>query len=220
MSSKPRTPLLNDFYQQYLIDQDAAGFAARIAQHYTAGTLERMVAHSQRMTRRAAVLALGFLGDFRSNEALGRALTDGDRAVRTLAENGIRALWCRDGSHSQQLLLGLVIRHNGAARYEEAIRRATELVEQAPWLAEAWNQRAIAHFQTGHWAASIRDCRHALAHNPFHFAAAAGMGQCHLKLTNHAAALESFHLALRINPGLEQVRTHVAYLQRTLKNSE
>jgi predicted O-methyltransferase YrrM len=42
------------------------------------------------MARRAAILALGALGDYTSNTAMGRALQDADRGVRILADNAIR----------------------------------------------------------------------------------------------------------------------------------
>ena len=65
--------------------------------------------------------------------------------------------------------------------------------------------------------ASIRDCRQSLEINPYHFPAATGMGKCYLQLGDRVAALEAFRRALRLNPGLEDVRAHVVYLQRALK---
>ena len=215
-----RTPLLNHFYQQYLMDQDPAALVKKLEAHYLPATLERLSAHGRRSTRRAAVLALGLVGDFRSNDAVGRAMLDQDRGVRTLAENAIRELWCRAGNQAHRRHLSLVIRLNAKHRYDDAIRRATQLIELAPELAEGWNQRAIAYFNLGRFADSIRDCRQVLELNPHHFGAATGMGQCHLQLHDRRAALESFRLALKLNPGLEGVRAHVVYLQRTLKGQE
>jgi len=215
-----RFSLLNDFYQQYLADQDAAALLKKIDAHYLPGTLERLASHGQRSTRRAAVLALGLVGDFRSNPVMGRALLDLDRGVRTLAENAIRALWCRAGSQTHRRHLSLIIRLNSKDRYEDAIRRATQLIDLAGELAEVWNQRAIAYFNIGRFADSIRDCQQTLELNPFHFGAATGMGQCYLQLGDRTSALASFRLALKLNPNLEGVRAHVVYLQRSLKGQE
>ena len=220
MGSHVRNPVLNGLYQGYLVSHDAAAFSKKVAQRYAIGTLERLCAHDQRMTRRAAVLAIGMVGKFESNDVMGRALIDEDRGVRTLADNGIRSLWCRAGSERQQRHLAYVIRMNAARRYEEAIRRATRLIEQAPDLAEGWNQRAIAFFSSGRFVESIRDCEQTLELNPYHFGAATGMAQCHLHLNDRAAALEVFRRALQLNPGLEGVRAHILYLQRALKNQE
>ena len=81
MHKVPRIPLINDFYHQYLIDRKSAVFVRRVAKHYAIGTLERLAGHDQRLTRRAAVLAIGLIGDFGSNATLGRALVDVDRGV-------------------------------------------------------------------------------------------------------------------------------------------
>ncbi len=164
----------------------------------------------------AAALALGLIGGYDSNGALGRALTDSDRGVRTLAEDGIRSVWCRAGSTAQQQRLNAIIRLNAKKQFTTAVARATDLLREAPWYAEAYNQRAVAHFGLRHFVESIGDCREALELNPYHFGAAAGMGQCYLQLGNAASALECFRRALRLNPGLEGVRASVQHLERTL----
>jgi len=212
-----RSPRLSDLYQQYLDDHDSAGFVRRTSQSYTQGTLERLSEHESREIRRAAVLALGFLGDYGANPVMGRALHDEDRTVRTLAEDGIRNVWHRVGTEEHRRQLGVVIRLNAAKHFEEAERRATELTAKAPWFAEAWNQRGVAHFALLRFAEAIRDYHQALELNPYHFRAAAGMGQAYLELDNHVSALESFRRALRLNPNLEDVRAQVARLTRMIE---
>jgi tetratricopeptide (TPR) repeat protein len=213
-------PLLHRIYKAYLVDQNTTAFSDNVAKRYTIGTLERLAVSSDRMSRRAAVLSLGLFSDYRSNAVLGRALHDPDRGVRMLAENGIRSVWCRSGDSAQRKSLHAVIQLNSERRCESAVRRATKLIAQAPWLAEAWNQRALAHFNLRKFAESIRDCQQALEINPYHFGAATGMAQSYLKLGNRAAALECFRRALALNPNLEGVRAQVHYLQRTLKSQE
>ena len=179
-SDSPRLPLLAVFYQKYLNNQDAAAFISKAARKYNQGSLERLAVHNSPLVRRSAVLALGFLGDYEANPVLGRALLDKDRTVRILAENGIRSVWTRVGDDAQRQHLSATIRLNTAQLYDEAIQRASELIRQAPWFAEAWNQRAVAQFACGHFAESIRDCHQALEINPYHFVAVAGMGHAYL----------------------------------------
>jgi len=215
----PRTPYLESLYQWYLDDTDAATFISRVSAAYGVGTLERLAVCGGRSARRAAVLALGSLADYESNAVLGRALNDEDRGVRVLAENGLRSLWCRAGNDSQRRRLRRVVRANSARRYHEAMVRATELIAEAPWFAEAWNQRAIAYFGSGRYAESTEDCKQALEVNPYHFGAAAGMGQCYLQLGRPRLALESFRRALKLNPDLEGVRANVVALERSMGNA-
>ena len=87
-----RPPFLLILYQQYLDHQDSAAFARKVSNVYTTGTLERLARHAGREVRRAAVLAIGFLGDYGVNHTLGCAMLDEDRTVRTIAENGIRTV--------------------------------------------------------------------------------------------------------------------------------
>jgi tetratricopeptide (TPR) repeat protein len=220
MSKRSRTPLLHELYHQYLVDQNSETFCRGVARRYTIGTLERLSGAGDRMARRAAILALGALGDYSSNTAMGRALQDADRGVRILADNAIRQLWCRCGTPSQRKRLDSAVELNGARRFQEAIDATTRLIAEAPSLAEAWNQRALALFNLGRFAESIRDCTQTLEINPYHFGAATGMAQSYMQTNNRAKALESFRRALKLNPSLEGVRAHVLYLQRTLKSQE
>jgi len=212
-----RVPFLLVLYEQYLDQQDTEDFTNKARQFYTQGTLERLAENEAREVRRAAVLALGMLGDFGANHVMGRALHDDDRTVRMLADNGIRNVWKRSGSASDQEDLEAIIQLNVAKQFEQAGRRASALVKRAPWLAEAWNQRAIAHFAMGSYMQSIRDCHQTLELNPYHFAAASGMGHAYLQLNNHVSALECFRRALRLNPDLEQARAQVHRLTRIIE---
>lgn len=220
MSTRPRTPILARLYQHYLLDQDKTTFLHKVTDRYSIATLERLAATGSRTARRAAVLALGHLAEYASNPIVGRALVDPDRGVRMLADCAIRLLWCRWGNLIQRRHLKTVMRMNGAGKHDEAVRHSSELIAAAPKFAEGWNQRAMAYFGLGRFREAIQDCRQALKLNAYHFGAAAGMGQCYLKLNNHRAALASFQRALSLNPSLEGVRAQVAYLERALKRQQ
>jgi tetratricopeptide (TPR) repeat protein len=212
-----RKPYLTGLYDEYIEGQDSTRFANRVSERYGQGTLERLTEHSTREVRRAAVLALGFLGDYECNHAMGRALHDDDRTVRMLAENGIRSVWGRCGDEANRQQLAVIVRLNSAQLFAEAADRAGQLVQSAAWFAEAWNQRAVARFGLRDFSGSIRDCHQALEINPYHFPAAAGMGHAYLQLGNPVSALESFRRALRLNPGLEGVRAQVVRLSRMIE---
>ena len=215
MSGSPlRLPLLEFVYQQFLDDHDTAAFIRKISARYTCATLERLLDGSSRSCRRAAALALGYLGNYEVNASLGKALRDGDRGVRTLAENAVRAVWCRAGTPQQQKLLEQIIRDNVERRHERAYVRATELVDLAPWFAEAWNQRAISQYGLGRYTESIADCRRALEINPYHFGSAAGMGQCYLNMGETDDALECFRRAVGVDESLDVVRAGVVKGER------
>ncbi|HEX4147517.1 MAG TPA: tetratricopeptide repeat protein [Pirellulales bacterium] len=210
-------PLLVSIYRQYLADKDGDAFSRRVVEKYLPASLERVLATGQRAARRAAALALGLLGDYRSNAALGRALGDQDRTVRLLAETALRAVWCRDGRPAVRKRLAGVIHFNGQRQHREALASADELIARAPELAEAWNQRAIAQFGLQQYQGAIRDCQRAVQLNAYHFGALAGMGQCYLRLDDDLSALENFRRALAVNPELDGVRSSISMIERRMK---
>jgi tetratricopeptide (TPR) repeat protein len=212
-----RTPILARFYRQYLSDEDAARFIKAVSERYTLATLERLARFGSPLVRRSAMLGLGFIASYESNTVLAQGLRDSDRGVRILAEDGIRSLWERAGSDEQRQRLRIIIRLNCSEQFEEAARHATQLIEDAPGLAEAWNQRAIAYYHLERYEDAAGDCLQTLELNAYHFAAMVRLGHCYLRSSDAFAALESFRRALQLYPDLEGVRAQVDYLQRTLE---
>ncbi len=212
-----KDPILVRFYRRYLNTEDSAAFIKSVSQQYAPASLERLAEYGPRIPRRAAALAIGFLGGYESNATLGRALHDEDRGVRLLAETGIRQLWTRDGSDNQRRQLKAVMRLNVAEQFETVIAEGSKLIENAPGFAEAWNQRAIAYFNLRRYEDSANDCHQTLELNPYHFGAAVGMAHCYLEMNDALAALECFRRALKLNPDMEGVRVQVDYLERSLE---
>ena len=211
-----RKPLLDQFYREYLEDEVSSQFIANVSQHYTIETLERLCLNGPVISRRSATLALGFLGTYTSNPALGRALLDRDRAVRLLAEHGIRELWFREGDLSQQRELKTIARLNQSQEWDLALEKSNRLIESAPGIAESWNQRAIAQFNLEQFQESLADCEEAFSRNAFHYSSLVGKGHCFLNLDFVYEAVASFESAIEIHPGLESVRTHLQLLKKTL----
>ncbi len=216
MPSSPR-PLLESLYHRYLEDENSAAFVAGVSRHYLPSALERLAAAGNHVSRRASIMALGFLGDYRHNAVLGRALVDRDRGVRMLADNGIRALWRRDGNVRHRQQLSRICRLNHGSQYEQAVSEATALIDDAPWFAETWNQRGIGLFAQRRFEESANDCHQTLELNGYHFGAAVGMAHCYLELDEPVAALENFRRALALHPDLEDVRVQIEYLERALE---
>jgi tetratricopeptide (TPR) repeat protein len=213
-----QSPLIVDFFEEYLDDQDLNAFLRSVSQRYFIGSLERLALNGERLARRGSVLALGRLSDYQSNSVLGRALVDLDRGVRTLAENAISLIWPRVGLAIHQRRLGAVAEQLEEGDYDRASQLASKIIQDAPWIAQSWYQRGKAYFHMGQYEAATRDCNQALEINPYHFQAAAVMGQAYELQQNLVAALEAFRRALRLNPNMEEVRARVIQLQRVLKN--
>lgn len=210
-----RTPVLERYYQRFLQDENSAAFIKQVAQQYTLPTLARLARFGSRATRRAATLALTYLGDFRVNTVLGQSLHDRDRGVRMIAENGISDVWLRDGNEELRQKLQVVRRLIRSRQYRDAVRLADGLIDEAPWFAELWHQRAIANFHLQRFNDAANDCQQTLEINPFHFLAAIGMARCYLEMNDIVGALVGFRKALKLNPNLDAIRAEVQILERS-----
>ncbi|HJZ55969.1 MAG TPA: tetratricopeptide repeat protein [Gemmataceae bacterium] len=190
-------------------------FRTAVRASYTEGTLQRLLRSSDVRTRRAAVLALGLVGTIQSNPATAGMLRDEDVLVQRFASDALWELWFRGGTSEQNWTLQQAVRLPDPVAARAAL---DELIRQAPEFAEAYNQRAIWFFKRGEFARAVEDCETVLRMNPFHFGAAAGMGQCFLKLKKPRAALRAFQMALEINPTLDHLTDTIRALEEALDN--
>lgn len=217
MSEQSQQPtLLDRFYTDFLRTESSADFVDRVSRYYSIDTLSELCFKGARGTRRAAALAIGFLGDYSAAEPLGHALHDTDRAVRMLADHGLRQLWFRQGLQHEQLLAKRLARLNTRGQHEQALELARRTLTENDSLAEVWNQRALAHYALSSFEAGIEASEEALFLNRYHFLAAVGLANCHLQLDAVSSALDAFRLALRINPDLESVRGQILHLEKIL----
>ena len=205
--------LLVDYYEAFLRDQDIEAFRRNVSARYSEGTLARLLQAGEPQARRASVLALGLFGGFGSNAAVARALKDTDPTVRTLADNALWAIWFRADSAENNEALERVRASINRGRLDAAIEHADRLIARAPTFAEAYNQRAIAHFFQGHFAESAADCKRVLVHNPYHIGALSGMGQCQIRLGRREEAIKTFRRALEIQPYNQGLRETIAELE-------
>jgi tetratricopeptide (TPR) repeat protein len=189
-------------------------FKRKTAARYTEGTLLRLLQSPDVRGRRSATLALGLLGTMaNANAEVAAMLHDEDRTVRQLAVDALWSMWFRadeeENNQELQRLVELRDRRRKRAGFDA-------LIEKAPRFAEAYNQRAIFHFQAKEWHKAIADCERVLKLNPYHFGAAAGLGRCQMELDKNKAALKAFRNALRINPNMEEVEEAVRALESAL----
>ena len=168
-------------------------FRQAVKNNYAEGTLQRLLGHPSAVARQGAVLALGLVGTMDSNAEVAAALRDDDALVRKFAHDALWEIWLRGGTvdHAWQLRQAIQL-----PDFAQALAGLDDLIAEAPNFAEAFNQRAILFFRRAEYARSVSDCQQALRLNPYHFGAAAGMGQCYLKLRKPRAALRAFAFAV------------------------
>jgi tetratricopeptide (TPR) repeat protein len=188
-------------------------FRAEVKDRYTEGTLQRLLHSTDPRTRRAAILALGLSGTFDSNAAVAAMLHDEDPLVQRFASDALWELWFRGGTTDQNVTLQQIVHKKD---WKAARAALDNLIARAPEFAEAYNQRAVWFFKMGEFARAVRDCESVLRLNPHHFGAAAGLGQCYLKLKKPRAALRAFRQAVQINPTFDHLHETIRALEQAL----
>ncbi len=206
--------VLVGYYEEFVRDQDVERFRRQVSSRYTEGSLARLLESGDVQARRAAVLSLGILGGFEtSNAAVGRALRDSDDTVRALARGALWSIWFRADSPENNETLRQVNMLIKQDRNQQAIELATKLTQRAPRFAEAYNQRAIAHFQAGQFEESAADCERVLELNPFHIGALGGLAQCQAQLKRPAEVVKTLRRSLKLQPHDDDLRQIVQSLE-------
>ena len=102
----------------------------------------------------------------------------------------------------------------------EAIGHLTALTDHAPDFAEGWNTLAMAYFGADRYGPALDAIRRALALNPRHFGALAGLGRIMEEMGEDRAALAAFRAAHAINPHQGGIEAGLNRLERKTGGSD
>jgi tetratricopeptide (TPR) repeat protein len=166
---------------------------------------------------RAAATALGLIGGMDVVPALVDSLKNDDIPTCFNSEIALWNIWSRSGDESVDKMLNAGIISLKDKDIFEAVEQFTSVIEAAPDFAEGYNQRAIAYFMLEDWENSLKDCKHAIKLNPYHFGAFAGMGHVYLRLGKIDAAVDAYKQALIINPNLVSIAESIMQLRREFR---
>lgn len=219
LGTEPLATALVQFYREFQKDRDLEAFQKKVSARYVPATLERALAMGTVEARQAAVLALSLVADFSSHDAVGKALRDPDPVVSRLAAHACWPVWFRgdtpDNNRRLQEVADRINVAKGRDQLQATVEQATALIKDAPKFAEAYNQRAIAHYIAQDFRKSIEDCERAVKLNRYHFGALSGMGQCYQSLGDTARALDAYRRALKANPNMDGIREAIYELEHT-----
>jgi tetratricopeptide (TPR) repeat protein len=188
-----------------------------VRQRWTACQVISLLEDPSGDVRKVAALALSLVGDRSAVKPLAVALHDRDPMVAQMAEHALWAIWFRLGRPAAVSLAkcGNIHLHHG--NNDCAIEKFTQAIQEDPDFAEAYNQRAIAHYLSEHFIESIADCRAALARMPQHFGAMAGMGHCFAHLGQWSEARRCYRLTLAIHPHQEGIEASLTQVDQLLR---
>ncbi len=199
-----------------LAEGNLADALEKVRKDWTTPELIDLLSARNMDVRKVAALSLGFVGDHRAVSALAIALHDKDDVVHQVAEHALWCIWFRLGKTNSVALVRASSNDVTMMNYDAALEKLTKALALDPDFAEAYNQRAIAHYLAEQYEESISDCQDALRLMPQHFGAMAGMGQCFAHLENYTEARRCYRLALAINPKFEGVEAALQQIDQIL----
>lgn len=122
-----------------------------------------------------------------------------------LAENAIWQHWFDQSPTAQaRSLLDSAIERREAYDFEAAEEFLDKLIEAEPGYAEGYNQRAFIRFLRENYDESKADLEIALAKEPNHFAALAGLYQVYSRIGEQDKALANLEKAVSLHPWLKE----------------
>lgn len=203
--------------QPLLAGQDIHALAAAVQSRWTHEQVAVLFQSRDTDVRKVAALVFGLIGQKCCLSKLEPLLRDLDPMVNSMAEHAMWSVWFRSSTPAanKELCTGTKALNN--RDFELAVSHFSRAIEIDPRFAEAWNQRAIAHYLQERYDESIDDCRQAVELMPCHFGAWAGMGHCHAHEGRLREALRCYKKALKINPHLEGVHLAIEELTSTLE---
>jgi hypothetical protein len=143
--------------------------------------------------------------------------TAADEAQAKTIAASIEALWATPGSDTVSYLM---LRASGAARandHDLALQLYDAIVALQPDYAEAWSQRAGAHYQKKQYDQAMGDVRRTLALDPNHFRALDGLLHILHDTGRKKEALKVGRQLLEVNPFHEGAKQLVDELAREIE---
>ena len=164
-----------------------------------------------------AAACLGLTGTMIHCEYLVPFLGHSNREIARSTEDSLWRIWMQGGSRigNEDLVEALECIEAGA--YCAADQHLAVLTAAEPTFAEGHHQHAIVLTFLERPDEAADAYRMALKTNPHHFAAAAGLGHVHTMRADVCGALRHYRRALRIHPGLDEIREAVEAIEAAMQ---
>ena len=135
-------------------------------------------------------------------------------ALRQAADEALWHVWHQtdDEEAAEMMRRGRTLMEGD--RIREALQTFSELVQEAPSFAEAWNKRATVYYMLKEFQQSIDDCRKVLELNPRHFGCLSGLGMCYAALGDSEKAAQWYKKALSVHPSMRGPRKALDTVER------
>ena len=196
--------------------QDLQGLLKLLSERWSCEQIANLLMTADEDTRKVAALCLSLVGKRCTIDKIAEQLKDSDPMVNQMAEHALWSIWFRCGTPQANTELCRGTKALNAREFEKALDHFDRAIELDDDFAEAYNQRAIAHYLQEQFECSVEDCRRAIERMPCHFGAWAGMGHCFVHRNELADALKCYERALEINPQLDCLQQTITEIKQRL----
>ena len=216
MSSHAETAFLA-ILEPPLVAGDLPVVLARLQASWPPERLVEFLSSPRDAVAKVAATCLGMTGDMRHCEPLVLALGHASEQVAIAAENALWSLWMRGGSDEACARLHDAVERLRQDAVEAALALLDELICSEESFAEVHHQRAIALHSLERLDEAEVAYRRAVALNPHHFSAIAGLGHICAQRGQCSAALGHYRRALGIHPRMAEIRDIVPELEAAVR---
>ena len=143
-----------------------------------------------------------------------------DETSAKAIEDRIWSVWLASGSDTCNLLMTRAKTAIDAENLDLAVKLLDVVVQLKPDYAEAWNRRATVFYMKKEFGRAISDLGRALAREPRHFGALAGLGTILQDIGDDKHALEVYRRALAVDPHLEGIDEKVKSLAEKVEGRD
>lgn len=145
--------------------------------------------------------------------------TADDLETATAISESLKEIWKAHTNSDLRGKLDTAIGFLLSGNTEHALSHFTELIDEDPTYAEAWNKASTCEFMLGNMEASLAAAQKTLECLPTHFQAQNGLGLVYFEKKELPSAVECFRKSVELDPW-SPVSARLAVCLQTLKNFE
>lgn len=151
-------------------------------------------------------------------DALFQQLKNADEVSQLrIIESQIWEIWLQHPNPDVERLMLLGTERMNARAVADAMLIFTQLIENFPDYAEAWNKRATLNYMIGEQEASEEDIQQTLALEPRHFGALSGLGLVYLARNELSKAKKAFEDLIEVHPNSPNAVANLELINEQLK---
>lgn len=199
---------------------ETAAVLARLRPAWPPERLAKLLRSPSDRVAAAAAECLGMTGSMADCEGLLALLRHADDHVASAAEDALWRLWMSAGTGDANARLAVAVAYIKVGDLAGAQGVLESLTDADSSFAEAFHQLATIHHVREEYDGAEAAYGAALERNPYHFAAAAGLGHVRIERGDYSGALTCYREALRLNPRLRELGELVPPLEAAIRKRD